>query len=48
MTNWDQRNETLQCSTDADRDDAQFVCRELGIEFVNLNFVKEYWNDVFM
>lgn len=47
MTNWDQRDETIKCSIDADREDAGFVCQKLGIEFVELNFVKEYWNDVF-
>ena len=47
MTNWDQQDETIQCSIDADREDARFVARHLGIEFVELNFVKEYWNDVF-
>lgn len=47
MTNWDQRDETIKCSIDADREDARFVCQKLGIEFVELNFVKEYWNDVF-
>lgn len=48
MTNWDQQDEAIKCSTDVDREDARFVCRKLGIEFVELNFVKEYWNDVFV
>ncbi|VDM36252.1 unnamed protein product [Hydatigera taeniaeformis] len=48
MTNWDQQDESLKCSIDADREDAQFVCRKLGIEFIELNFVKEYWNNVFV
>ncbi len=47
MTNWDQQEETLICSTDVDREDARYICRKLDIEFAELNFVKEYWNDVF-
>ncbi|VDO03529.1 unnamed protein product [Rodentolepis nana] len=47
MTNWDQRDEKVKCSIDADRDDAKYVAKTLRIDFVELNFVKEYWNDVF-
>ncbi|VDM02274.1 unnamed protein product [Schistocephalus solidus] len=48
MRNWDQHDETLHCSSDADREDAKFICHKLGIEFCELNFVKEYWQRVFM
>lgn len=47
MTNWDQQDEKMECSVDADREDARYVSQKLGIDFVELNFVKEYWNDVF-
>ena len=47
MKNWDKTNETGKCSQDEDREDAQYVCQKLGIPFQEVNFVKEYWNDVF-
>ncbi|KAM7540062.1 hypothetical protein Aperf_G00000043769 [Anoplocephala perfoliata] len=47
MTNWDQQDEKMECTVDADREDARYVSQKLGIDFVELNFVKEYWNDVF-
>ena len=47
MTNWDKTDETGVCTTDKDREDAQFVCDHLNIPFKEVNFVKEYWNDVF-
>ncbi|KAM3173522.1 hypothetical protein ACTXT7_012339 [Hymenolepis weldensis] len=47
MTNWNQLDEKVKCSVDADREHARFVAKNLGIDFVELNFVKEYWNDVF-
>uniref|UniRef100_A0A5K3EPU7 tRNA-5-taurinomethyluridine 2-sulfurtransferase n=1 Tax=Mesocestoides corti TaxID=53468 RepID=A0A5K3EPU7_MESCO len=48
MTNWDQQDESINCSTDVDREDARFICRTLGIKFAEVNFVKDYWNDVFV
>ena len=47
MTNWDKTDETGVCTTDKDREDAQFVCDHLNIPFKEVSFVKEYWNDVF-
>lgn len=47
MKNWDIADETGRCTTDADREDAQFVCDHLKIPLMEVNFVKEYWNDVF-
>jgi len=47
MRNWDIADEVGQCSVDKDAADAEFVCNHLGIPFVEINFVKEYWNDVF-
>lgn len=48
MTNWDSLDENTDCSLDKDRQDAQFVCDHLGIPFFEKNFVKEYWNYVFL
>ncbi|KAG1663139.1 Mitochondrial tRNA-specific 2-thiouridylase 1 [Nymphon striatum] len=47
MRNWDQENESGQCSIDDDYKDAEWVCRQLKIPFYEVNLVKEYWNEVF-
>lgn len=47
MKNWDQTDETGKCSSDADLLDAQVVCDHLKIELLQVNFVKEYWHNVF-
>ncbi|XP_050731296.1 mitochondrial tRNA-specific 2-thiouridylase 1-like isoform X2 [Eriocheir sinensis] len=48
MRNWDEKDEKGHCTGDADAEDAEWVCRKLDIPFHEVNFVKEYWNDVFM
>ncbi|XP_052283082.1 mitochondrial tRNA-specific 2-thiouridylase 1-like isoform X2 [Dreissena polymorpha] len=48
MKNWDAVNEHGICTSDIDREDAKFVCDRLNIPFHEVNFVKEYWNDVFI
>ncbi|KAL5014729.1 hypothetical protein ScPMuIL_008999 [Solemya velum] len=47
MKNWDIANEQGKCMVDDDRKDAEFVCKRIGIPFHEVNFVKEYWNEVF-
>ena len=47
MRNWDVTNETGHCSIDRDCEDAKYVCNHIGISFHEVNFVTEYWNDVF-
>ena len=47
MKNWDLTNETGVCSQDQDLEDAHYVCQKLDIPLKEVNFVKEYWNDVF-
>ena len=47
MRNWDVLDETGECAADRDSEDAQFVCHKLNIPFREVNFVKEYWHDVF-
>ncbi|XP_057657492.1 mitochondrial tRNA-specific 2-thiouridylase 1 [Diorhabda carinulata] len=47
MQNWDIRDEKGVCSSEEDFKDAQFVCNKLGIKLNHVNFVKQYWNEVF-
>ncbi|CAG7786999.1 unnamed protein product [Allacma fusca] len=48
MKNWDAQDEMGTClSSWDDFEDAQAICESLGIELVQVSFVKEYWNDVF-
>lgn len=47
MRNWDSKDEFGFCSADKDAEDAEKTCRFLDIPFVEVNFVKEYWNNVF-
>lgn len=46
MNNWNDDDDNRNCSNE-DKECAKFVCNKLGIEFKELNFVSDYWNDVF-
>uniref|UniRef100_A0A914Z6J0 tRNA-5-taurinomethyluridine 2-sulfurtransferase n=1 Tax=Panagrolaimus superbus TaxID=310955 RepID=A0A914Z6J0_9BILA len=52
MTNWDHTEEEeengAECSRTKDFADAERICRHLNIELHSVNFVKEYWNEVFL
>ncbi|GAB0086656.1 Mitochondrial tRNA-specific 2-thiouridylase 1 [Sergentomyia squamirostris] len=47
MKNWDIIDEKTFCTGEQDWEDAQRVCRYLKIPLIHVNFVKEYWNNVF-
>lgn len=57
MRNWDamasgdvEGNHTLsdpQCPQEVDYEDAQKVANKLGIPLLRVDFIKEYWDDVF-
>nr|XP_033330143.1 mitochondrial tRNA-specific 2-thiouridylase 1 isoform X1 [Megalopta genalis]XP_033330144.1 mitochondrial tRNA-specific 2-thiouridylase 1 isoform X1 [Megalopta genalis]XP_033330145.1 mitochondrial tRNA-specific 2-thiouridylase 1 isoform X1 [Megalopta genalis]XP_033330147.1 mitochondrial tRNA-specific 2-thiouridylase 1 isoform X1 [Megalopta genalis] len=47
MKNWDVTDETGRCTTEEDYKHAQWVCDKLKIPLIQVNFVKEYWNNVF-
>lgn len=47
MKNWDGKDELGACQADKDAEDAEKTCKALSIPFVEVNFVKEYWNHVF-
>ncbi|XP_071054112.1 mitochondrial tRNA-specific 2-thiouridylase 1 isoform X2 [Onthophagus taurus] len=48
MQNWDIADEKGVCSADQDYKDTSIVCEKLNIPLTHLNFVKEYWNEVFL
>ncbi|KAK9745436.1 Aminomethyltransferase beta-barrel domain [Popillia japonica] len=48
MQNWDITDEQGFCSASEDYKDAKYVCDKLNIPLISVNFVKEYWNDVFV
>lgn len=48
MRNWDEKDEKGHCTADTEAEDAEWVCRKLDIPFHEVNFVKEYWSDVFL
>lgn len=47
MKNWDIRDETGKCTIEKDYDDARWICDKLKIPMIQVDFVKEYWNEVF-
>ena len=47
MRNWDELDETGICKADEERACAEWVCNKIGIPFTEINFVQNYWNDVF-
>jgi tRNA-specific 2-thiouridylase len=47
MRNWDLIDEEGVCRVDIDAESAEKVCKRLEIPFKQVNFVKEYWNEVF-
>ena len=47
MRNWDGRDETGHCNVDKEAEEAERICDKLDIPFREVNFVKEYWNEVF-
>lgn len=47
MKNWDIRDETGNCTVEKDYEDARWICDKLRIPLIQVDFVKEYWNEVF-
>ncbi|KAL3103332.1 hypothetical protein niasHS_002518 [Heterodera schachtii] len=51
MTNWDPQDEasdSSSCPQSEDLTDSEKLCAFLGIKLHIVNFVKQYWNDVFI
>lgn len=47
MQNWDIVDEQGHCTVDDDYKDAELVCKKLNINLTRVNFVKQYWNEIF-
>ncbi|XP_014670864.1 PREDICTED: mitochondrial tRNA-specific 2-thiouridylase 1-like [Priapulus caudatus] len=47
MRNWDVTNEVGVCMADKEMEDATRVTKTLGIPLKEMNFVKDYWQEVF-
>lgn len=47
MRNWDIRDEVGNCAFEKDFEDARWICDKLKIPLIQVDFVKEYWNEVF-
>lgn len=48
MRNWDLVDETGECTADQNAQEAEDICKRVGIPFREVNLVKEYWNKVFL
>lgn len=47
MKNWEEKDETGLCKSAKDFEDVARVCECLDIPYYSVNFVEEYWNQVF-
>eukprot|EP00117_Sycon_ciliatum_P047645 scpid81556/ scgid0790/ tRNA-specific 2-thiouridylase MnmA len=47
MRNWDERDENGHCHGDEEWNQVKSVCNRLDIDCVQVNFVREYWTNVF-
>ncbi|HOB08771.1 MAG: tRNA 2-thiouridine(34) synthase MnmA [Limnochordia bacterium] len=47
MKNWDETDESGNCTADLDYQDVRRVCDQIGIPYYTVNFEEEYWERVF-
>jgi tRNA U34 2-thiouridine synthase MnmA/TrmU len=47
MKNWDETDEKGFCDSDKEFEDALMISERLQIPLKQINYVKEYWNEVF-
>ncbi|GHU67563.1 tRNA-specific 2-thiouridylase MnmA [Clostridia bacterium] len=47
MKNWDEQDADGHCAADQDWSDVRAVCDHIGIPYYNVNFTKQYWDNVF-
>lgn len=47
MKNWEEKDENGICQSAKEFEDVVRVCDQIGIPYYSVNFVKEYWDNVF-
>ncbi|MBA2367690.1 MAG: tRNA 2-thiouridine(34) synthase MnmA [Candidatus Protochlamydia sp.] len=47
MKNWEEKDENGACRSEQDFEDVRRVCEQIDIPFYGINFVEDYWNNVF-
>ncbi len=47
MKNWDEKDELGVCNADKEFKEVERVCKRLEIPCRQVNFVKDYWNEIF-
>lgn len=47
MKNWEEKDENGVCKASLEFEDVVRVCDQIGIPYYSVNFVKEYWDNVF-
>lgn len=47
MKNWEEKDESGICQSSKEYDDVIRVCDHIGIPYYSVNFIKEYWDNVF-
>jgi tRNA-specific 2-thiouridylase len=47
MKNWEESDSSGNCQSTTDYEDVSQVCEQLDIPFYSVNFVREYWENVF-
>ena len=47
MKNWEEKDENGVCNASKEYEDVVRVCEQLEIPYYSVNFVKEYWDNVF-
>lgn len=47
MKNWEEKDDEGICKASKEFEDVVRVCEEIGIPYYSVNFVKEYWDNVF-
>lgn len=47
MKNWEEKDDDGNCTAASDYEDVQAVCEQIRIPYYGVNFVQEYWDNVF-
>ncbi len=47
MKNWEEKDENGVCKASLEYRDVVRVCEQIDIPYYSVNFVKEYWDNVF-